>query len=171
MSTALEKAVCEAVELSFQRAERAIKQRLPRAHIRFDLRGQSAGQARMPRNGEGRTELRFNRVLLQENPDAFVQEVAPHEVAHLAVFWHFGPNVRPHGPEWRWMMETVLGVPATVRHTMAVQKRTRVTYPYLCACPAQVHQLTAIRHNRIQRGQTRYSCKRCGQQLRIQSER
>jgi SprT protein len=50
-------------------------------------------------------------VLLLENQQAFIDEVVPHELAHLLVWKHFG-RVAPHGKEWKWMMEAVLGVPA-----------------------------------------------------------
>jgi SprT protein len=49
-------------------------------------------------------------VLLLENQQAFIDEVVPHELAHLLVWKHFG-RVAPHGKEWKWMMESVLGVP------------------------------------------------------------
>lgn len=160
-----EKAVCYAVEKSIKRIERAIDARLPEPEIRFDLRGKAAGQARMPRSRHGKVVLRFNRQLMRENFQRFCDEVAPHEVAHMAAYSHFGYQIKPHGKEWRWMMETVLDVPARVRHTMAVAVHPRKTFPYRCACVEQIHQLTAIRHNRIMRGERYYRCRRCGESL------
>ncbi len=53
-------------------------------------------------------EIRLNPVLLLENSEAFIEEVVPHELAHLLVWKHFG-RVAPHGKEWKWMMESVAG--------------------------------------------------------------
>ncbi|MFO6295826.1 SprT-like domain-containing protein, partial [Pseudomonas aeruginosa] len=54
-------------------------------------------------------------VLLLENQREFIDEVVPHELAHLLVWQHFG-RVAPHGKEWKWMMEGGLGVPAPRTH-------------------------------------------------------
>lgn len=161
----VEQAVRHAVDVSIHRIERAMDITLPKPEVRFDLRGKAAGQARMPRTRDGNIVLRFNRQLMRENAQAFCDEVAPHEVAHMAAYSHFGYRIKPHGKEWRWIMETVLDVPARVRHTMAVAVQPRKTFSYRCACIEQIHQLTAIRHNRIMRGERYYRCRRCGESL------
>lgn len=35
-------------------------------------------------------EIRLNPVLMMENQQAFIDEVVPHELAHLLVWKHFG---------------------------------------------------------------------------------
>lgn len=73
-------------------------------------------------------EIRLNPVLLLENSEAFIEEVVPHELAHLLVWKHFG-RVAPHGKEWKWMMESVLGVPARRTHQFELQSVRRNTFP------------------------------------------
>ncbi|SQD01759.1 protein SprT [Escherichia coli] len=79
--------------------------------------------------------------------------------AHLLVWKHFG-RVAPHGKEWKWMMESVLGVPARRTHQFELQSVRRNTFPYRCKC--QEHQLTVRRHNRVVRGEAVYRCVHCG---------
>ena len=82
----------------------------PEPKLSYTQRGTSAGTAWLESY-----EIRLNPVLLLENSEAFIEEVVPHELAHLLVWKHFG-RVAPHGKEWKWMMESVLGVPARRTH-------------------------------------------------------
>lgn len=109
-----------------------------------------------------KNEIRLNPVLLLENQQAFIDEVVPHELAHLLVWKHFG-RVAPHGKEWKWMMESVLGVPALRTHRFELDSVRKNTFPYRCQC--QQHQLTVRRHNRVMRGEATYRCVRCGDVL------
>ncbi len=120
-------------------------------------RGTSAGTAWLEKN-----EIRLNPVLLLENQREFIDEVVPHELAHLLVWQHFG-RVAPHGKEWKWMMESVLGVPARRTHRFELASVRQNTFPYRCRC--QQHQLTVRRHNRVVRGEATYRCVRCGDLL------
>ncbi len=95
-------------------------------------------------------------------PASFIDEVVPHELAHLLVWKEFG-RVAPHGKEWKWMMESVLGVPARRTHQFELESVRRNTFPYRCKC--QQHQLTLRRHNRVVRGEAIYRCVRCGEPL------
>ncbi len=65
---------------------------------------------------------------MMENQQAFIEEVVPHELAHLLVWKHFG-RVAPHGKEWKWMMEAVLGVPARRTHQFELESVRRNTFP------------------------------------------
>ena len=109
-----------------------------------------------------RNEIRLNPVLLLENQREFIDEVVPHELAHLLVWQHFG-RVAPHGKEWKWMMESVLGVPARRTHRFELASVRQNTFPYRCRC--QQHQLTVRRHNRVVRGEATYRCVHCGDLL------
>lgn len=140
--------------LACQRLER----HYPEPKILWNQRGTAAGTAWPDTN-----EIRLNPVLLMENQQAFIDEVVPHELAHLLVWQHFG-RVAPHGKEWKWMMETVLNVPARRTHRFAMDSLPRKTFPYHCAC--QNHQLTVRRHNRVLRGEAEYRCVHCGTPLK-----
>ncbi|MCK3655286.1 SprT family protein [Pasteurellaceae bacterium Macca] len=120
--------------------------------INYAVRGQKAGVAYLQQN-----EVRFNPVLLTENAAEFIQQVVPHELAHILVYQQFG-RVQPHGKEWQMMMETVLGVPAETYHCFDVSSVVGKQYAYRCAC--QTHQLTQRRHNGVLAGK-RYLCRRC----------
>jgi SprT protein len=145
---------------------RALSQRgLParQLEIRFDLKGQAAGQARFGPSGPW--VIRYNPVLLRENGDSFIAATVPHEVAHLIAFLCHGPRIRPHGPEWRAIMEQ-FGAPPERCHRYdlsRIPQRVRRVFIYHCGCSE--HQLTGIRHRRVQAGQT-YLCRRCAGPLR-----
>ena len=63
----------------------------PEPKLSYTQRGTSAGTAWLESY-----EIRLNPVLLLENSEAFIEEVVPHELAHLLVWKHFG-RVAPHG--------------------------------------------------------------------------
>ncbi|SEV79914.1 SprT [[Haemophilus] ducreyi] len=63
--------------------------------VNYTVRGLKAGVAYLQQN-----QIRFNPILSQENDQAFIQQVIPHELAHILVFQQFG-RVLPHGKEWQ----------------------------------------------------------------------
>lgn len=126
--------------------------------ISYALRGQKAGVAYLQQN-----EIRLNPVLLAENGAEFIQQVVPHELAHLLVYQQFG-RVQPHGKEWKMMMEQVLGVPAEIYHQFSTANVAK-QFPYECGC--QTHLLSVRRHNAIQRNQRSYICRKCNQPLHL----
>lgn len=136
---------------------------LPETSIRFDLRGRAAGQARFGTRGP--ILIRYNPVLLKENPDDFLASTVPHEVAHVAAFIRHGAGIRPHGAEWTAIMRH-LGAAPTRCHDYDVsglKARRLRELDYHCAC--REHRLTSIRHRRVLAGQT-YVCRQCGAALR-----
>ena len=66
------------VEQCYAHAEHVLKQIFVRPKVYFNQRGKIAGSARLQTN-----ELRFNPLLLEDNLQLFIDEVAPHEVCHL----------------------------------------------------------------------------------------
>ena len=128
--------------------------------LSFKLRGKTAGTAYLQR-----WEIRLNPILLAENSEAFINEVIPHEYAHLLTFALYG-RVQPHGKEWQAMMIDIMGLPANRTHrfdTKNSETRQYERFTYYCLC--QTHLLTAIRHNRIQANKAKYNCKHCGETL------
>ncbi|BDY03398.1 SprT family zinc-dependent metalloprotease [Ferrimonas sp. YFM] len=156
--TELPQALAQRVEACYLTAERRLGQTFPRPQISLKLRGQSAGAAHLQEN-----RLRFNPVLLAENPDAFLAEVVPHEVAHLLA-WQLHGRVRPHGPEWQVLMSRVFDCAPRARHSFDISSVAPATFPYRCGC--QDHALTVRRHNKVRRGQARYICRLCNQPLK-----
>ncbi len=141
------------IEQSYRLAESRLGRRFARPEVTLTLRGQSAGVAH-----PGQNRLRFNPVLLAENPAPFLAEVVPHEIAHLLAYALHG-RVRPHGREWQRLMTEVFELPPRTRHPFDVSSVAPKTFPYRCRC--QEHTLTLRRHNKVQRGQAQYQCRRC----------
>ncbi|WP_036825343.1 SprT family zinc-dependent metalloprotease, partial [Photobacterium sanctipauli] len=122
--TALQNQVTDRVKQCIAQANQRLNKRMAMPAVSFRQRGKIAGSARL----QG-WEVRFNPVLLAENPDAFLNEVVPHEVAHLVVFKLFG-KVRPHGREWQIIMAEVFGVPPRTTHSFDVSSVQGNTFTY-----------------------------------------
>lgn len=142
----------------------------PDFRIDFSLRGNRAGTAQYSRSGNH--ELRFNRKILMENSDEFIEDTVPHEFAHLITYALYGTDrdykghrkVKPHGTQWQRVMR-LLGYKPTRCHNFDVKPARKVARKYEYSCSCQVHKLTAIRHNKIKSGRSYYNCNRCGKKL------
>ncbi|ACS84359.1 SprT family zinc-dependent metalloprotease [Musicola paradisiaca] len=151
---ALHQAVMRCLRDKLRQANTALGSDYPEPSVSYRQRGATAGSAWLKN-----WEIRINPVLLQENQQTFIDEVVPHELAHLLVYARFGQTA-PHGREWRWMMENVLQVPARRTHRFETASVQGKTFPYRCAC--RLHDLTLRRHNRVVRGEAEYRCRHCG---------
>lgn len=61
----------------------------PEPKLVYQQRGTAAGTAWLESY-----EIRLNPVLMMENQQAFIEEVVPHELAHLLVWKHFAASRR-----------------------------------------------------------------------------
>ncbi|CAK7066099.1 SprT family zinc-dependent metalloprotease [Providencia alcalifaciens] len=142
-------------------AEQKLEQAFPEPKLNYKQRGTTAGSAYLKE-----WEIRINPILLIENTHLFIDEVVPHELAHLLVFKMFGrQGIAPHGKEWKWMMQHVLEVDANRTHRFSVATVKSKTFNYTCACKT-THELTIRRHNKVMRGENQYLCRRCGEILK-----
>lgn len=159
---ALLRAAVERCQDCIERCAAHLLVTVPSVEIAFNLRGRSAGQLKFQKVGRKRDFcLRFNASLFDRNRQAFFEEVIPHEVSHLFAYLAYGTAIKPHGKEWRYIMNEVFGLAARVTHDFEVLRQTRKLFNYACACDDKVHELTAIRHNRIQRNRANYRCREC----------
>lgn len=126
--------------------------------IIYKPKGSIAGSAFLTR-----WEIQLNSIMLLDNGTQFIEEVVPHELAHLIVFKKFG-KVKPHGKEWQYIMSEILEKSPVTTHRFSIQRNT---YLYYCNC--QQHHLTSIRHNKIQKNKTSYLCRKCGTILKLKS--
>lgn len=140
-------------------ARKTTQQYFPIPSIRFDIRGKTAGMALLQR-----WQLRFNPILLAENPHAFLHQVVPHEVSHLIVYALFN-KVSPHGKEWQNIMKSIFNQEPTVTHNFNVRSVQEKTIAYQCLCGPV--DLSIRRHNKIKRHNIRYICRKCKQALTI----
>lgn len=155
---ALHQAVMNCLRERLRQAEAYFETAFPEPTLNYQQRGATAGTAWLDK-----WEIRLNPVLLLANQDDFINEVIPHELAHLLVYRQFG-RVAPHGREWRWMMAHVLQAEPRRTHGFDLTNVRANTYSYVCKC--QRHELTIRRHNRILRGESSYRCRQCGDVLR-----
>lgn len=153
----LHQQVAQQVEDCYQVAESKLGKRFPRPEIGFMLRGKSAGTAHLQLN-----KLRFNPKLLNDNQQAFLEDVIPHEICHLLAYQLYG-RVKPHGREWQSLMISIYGREPRTTHSFDTQAVEGKTFEYYCQCGPV--KLGIRRHNKVLRGETQYRCRRCGQQL------
>lgn len=136
----------------------------PRVEVRCDLRGRSAGQLR--RYADGRLVIRYNLGMALLQPQAFVRETVPHEVAHAVVWVCHGEGAKPHGTEWRAVMRHFGFDDASRCHNFATTPQpARRQRRWLYVCDCRQHELSSVRHNRARKGQT-YICRSCRAALR-----
>lgn len=148
-----------------QKANTLFELDLSELDIRFDVSGSTWGY--YLRRGR-HCCIRYNPLLMARFPLEGLEQTIPHEVAHYVVDQMY-PNRRckPHGREWRMVM-AAFGIPnARATHQApldGIPVRRQQRYRYECNCgPLEV---SATRHNRMERKQTVYFCKRCRQPLR-----
>ncbi len=158
-------------EVVVRRAERRVRCfygiNLPEALIDFSLRGRCAGQARVDCNGK--TTLRINQQLLEENLDDFLTNTIPHEVAHLVVNWKARKKCqrpRPHGSEWQAVMQDCFELEAQRCHAYRTYPARIVARPFVYHCGCREHNLTNIMHKRLSRSYQAL-CKDCKKPLRF----
>ncbi|WP_461480706.1 SprT family zinc-dependent metalloprotease [Porticoccus sp.] len=131
--------------------------------VAFDLRGRTAGMYRV--RGKQRL-IRYNPWIFAKYFDDSLNVTVPHEVAHYLVDCLHGiGRVRPHGPEWRRIMDAFgVNSRATASFDLeGIPRRRQQQFPYRCGC--QTHQLGSRRHLKVQRGEARYRCRDCGVSL------
>ena len=155
--------VVTATRECIRRAERLFEREFPLPRIHFDLSGRIAGMFRVRRQ---QREIRYNPYLFGKYFDDNLANTVPHEVAHYLVSELYGwRKVRPHGAEWKAIMCRLGAEPTvTCRYDLSgVPQRRQRRFNYSCECTT--HALSAVRHNRVQRGQGHYTCRQCRQPL------
>ena len=160
-------------------AEKYYHQKFEYQSIQINLKGRAAGQIRYQNTRSPSANLpllRFNPYLLKKYGQEFIDQVVPHECAHLVVyvvhgFTSLGRRIRPHGSEWKAVMQGLYQLEPKVTHNFEVQRKQREHYIYLCQCHKLEHSLSVIRHNKVLRGQAKYLCKHCKEGISYKEQR
>ncbi len=155
--------VCVATLDCLRRAEHLFSLRHQPIPVLFDLRGRAAGMYRVARR---EAVIRYNPYIFARYFEHGLHTTVPHEVAHYITDRLYGlAHVRPHGREWRGVMQALGAEPrATTRFDLSgIPLRSQRRFAYRCDCSA--HQLSTCRHNRIVTGMARYHCRSCGGEL------
>jgi SprT protein len=157
------------VSACLDKAEQKFGQNFGYQAIEINIRGRAAGQIRYgyaPSGSKSRTVqnlpiLRFNPYLLTKYKETFIDQVVPHECAHLIAYAVYGMKIKPHGTEWKALMVSLFNQEPSVTHCFEVPQKVRRLFNYRCGCIDLKHQLTAIRHNKIIKQKAVYQCKKC----------
>lgn len=158
-----QKVVVKATADYVEQAQFFFKADFSQITVCFDLKGKAAGMYRVQK---GESVIRYNPHLFAKYFDHNLAVTVPHEVAHYITDRVYGlRKVRPHGKEWKALMaEFGADSSRTCDYDLAgIPQRVFQRFPYRCDCTR--HDLTARRHNQIQRGKMRYFCRQCGSPL------
>jgi len=159
------------VTTCLQKAEQQYRKTFDYQAVEINIRGRAAGQIRYGYATRGNRSgltvnrdlpiLRFNPYLLAKYKETFIDQVVPHECAHLVAYAIFGMKIKPHGSEWKALMINLYQQTPDVTHRFEMAKKVRRVFDYRCGCIDINHQLTVIRHNKIVKNKAVYACKKC----------
>lgn len=136
-------------------AEKVFNRQFDFPDIDYSLRGSVAGYANY-----WKWQMRINRPLMRDNVQDFINDTIPHELAHLIAFKIYGPKIKPHGPEWKFVCRK-LGYEPNRCHTLkTTPARIHKKYIYTCDCGGSF-SFGAKRHRQAQENPRRYFCKSC----------
>ena len=127
--------------------------------VKFFSRSSTAGYV-MPNK---HNVVYLNLELYKRNPERFINEIIPHEVAHL--FAHkLSPKDRAHGITRQKVMQKVFNLEPVRCHDMETTGIGRTTKKFLYICNCGKHTLGTARHNKIKKG-VKYTCRTCKKEL------
>jgi SprT protein len=140
--------------------------------IVFNLKGRTSGMYRVSRHlGRYKREIRYNPYIFSKYYEDSLYGTVPHEVAHYICDIIYGlNNIKPHGCEWKAIMQDFnadAAVTANYDLTGIPQKKISL-YTYQCSC--REHQLSSIRHNKINKKRFQYYCNYCKKLLHFKTE-
>ncbi|VVP30222.1 SprT-like domain-containing protein [Pseudomonas fluorescens] len=133
----------------------------PEIPVKFDLTGKVGGYFCVHTcrtTGKVSKYFRFNRVLVRENLNEYVEQICPHEVAHYIALSKWGRGIMPHGVEWKSVMVDVFNLAPDRCHAMNTSGVENIPFVYRCDC--QEHRVSKRKHNKMLRG-GKYRCNTC----------
>ncbi|MDR2789835.1 MAG: SprT-like domain-containing protein [Campylobacteraceae bacterium] len=118
------------------------------------------------KKGRKKYLIRLHGKLLKEFKQEYIKDVLTHEFAHAVQMELFAKS-KPHGKEWKGIVEKLNGAPfkkSNINYQLN-KGRAMKTYLYKCACGE--HHISAVRHNKITRNIMIYRCKKCGEIIKF----
>lgn len=129
VSTELQQQVVEAVQHSLNLIRASLPNEVfPVIEITYERAYSTAGWA-----DYDLFRINFDPILLNANVQYFMQQIVPHEVAHLMAWFVFGTDIDPHGKEWKSVMVS-MGIEPHTYHELDVSISKRITTEYKFAC-------------------------------------
>lgn len=136
---------------------------MPSPTLSLNQRGTIAGAAILQKH-----HIRLQPTLFEQNKTYFLEQVLPHELAHLIAHRFYG-KVSPHGREWQHIMEGVFKRPAIRTHQLDISRLGLKRFSYACSCGEVA--LSIRRHNKVVNKQQSYICRTCKQTLVFVAEK
>jgi predicted SprT family Zn-dependent metalloprotease len=131
--------------------------------VRFDLNSRTT--AAMYCYNKGKSYFRINLFFAKNNIEDYIGNTIPHEVCHHLVFERitrpFRIRVNPHGREWSYFMRNIFKLEPKTYHNYKLPDSIK----YRCNC--QEIYLSPIRHNKMMKDPTYYTCKKCHSYLKL----
>lgn len=160
----VETAVLDCILLAKKRFPRS---NIPFPEIRYDLVGNSGGQAIYDLTNPSNHVIRINPILLNENEQEMINQVVPHEMAHVVVNQVYrnerGIPASGHGYEWKSVMRW-FGLQPDRCHQMdttSIKKLKRKSeYVFTCSCYERTYNLSRVKYNNFLGG-AKYYCRYC----------
>jgi SprT protein len=140
----------------------------------FGLKGKIAGQFIYKCKT---CRLNFNLIFAENHTEEYLARTVTHEVAHYVRYYRnsYAQDLLPsgkrdiHGAKWRAVMKELGATDIKRCHsydTSVIPGRKYKKFSYACDS-GHTYQLTAIRHNRAQKGTMWYNCRECDSRLRF----
>jgi SprT protein len=146
---------------TYLRAEKVFGKPLELPKLDFTVRGKCVGAWALA----SKNLINFNPHFFQfeSNRDEIVNQIVPHEIAHLLADKFFPSLKRAHGPEWKYVA-IKLGIPPIRCHEMEGSKETsRHPRPYVYGCTGckKRFNFTQRMHNKVQQTGRNRICLAC----------
>lgn len=144
-------------------AETAFSRQFASVPVFFDLSGRASGMYQV--RGSERI-IRYNPYIFALHFEYHLASTVGHEVGHyIADCMHGLGEIKPHGSEWRAIVEDIGGdCSRTFDHDLAgVPIRRHRQVAYYCQCGERM--LGIRRHNNVRRGLATYKCRQCNDEL------
>lgn len=176
LSSKLQQKVVHRTHVYIEQATELFNLKDKAVEISFNLKGRCSGMYRI-KYGKSRIftrqqrEIRYNPYIFSKYFEDNYATTIPHEVAHYVTDIIYGlKNIKPHGKEWKAVMHA-FGADASVTANYdlsGIPLKKQSLFTYRCDC--RDHQLTSIRHNKINKHRYQYYCRYCKQTLKYKSE-